>query len=43
MEPKFNGLASAPFARRYLEHLVLISFPSGTEMFHFPELAHIHL
>ena len=31
------GLASCAFARHYSRNLVLISSPSGTEMFHFPE------
>ena len=30
------GLGSGAFARRYSRRLVLISFPRGTEMFHFP-------
>lgn len=33
---RFPGLGSPAFARRYLRGLVLISFPPGTEMFHFP-------
>ncbi len=33
------GLGSLPVARRYQGKSRLISFPSGTEMFHFPELA----
>ena len=32
-------LGSFPFARRYLGNLYLISFPQGTEMFHFPWFA----
>ena len=34
---KLPGLASSAFARHYLRNLVLMSSPSGTEMFHFPE------
>jgi hypothetical protein len=33
------GLASSPFARHYWGNHYLFSFPSGTEMFHFPEFA----
>jgi hypothetical protein len=33
------GLGWPPFARRYWGGLFLISFPEGTEMFHFPSLA----
>ncbi len=33
------GLGSFPVARRYQGKSRLISFPSGAEMFHFPELA----
>ena len=37
---KLPGLGSCAFARRYLRNVAqcrLISSPSGTEMFHFPE------
>ena len=34
---KLPGLGSCAFARHYLRNVVLISSPSGTEMFHFPE------
>ena len=34
---KHHGLGSSAFARHYLQNLILISTPSGTEMFHFPE------
>ncbi len=33
---KLTGLASFPFARRYLGNHSLFSFPTGTEMFQFP-------
>ena len=33
---RFPGLGSRAFARHYSRGLVLISFPQGTEMFHFP-------
>ena len=33
---KPSGLGSCAFARRYSRNLVLMSFPQGTEMFHFP-------
>ena len=36
-ESKLSGLACCAFARHYSRNLVLISSPSGTEMFHFPE------
>ena len=39
LTPVETGLGSFPFARRYLGNLYLISFPQGTEMFHFPWFA----
>ena len=33
-----DGLGFSGFARRYFRNLYLISFPPGTEMFHFPGL-----
>ncbi len=35
-ESKLSGLASFPFARRYLGNHSLFSLPTGTEMFQFP-------
>jgi hypothetical protein len=37
-----TGLGSSPFARHYSGNLCLISFPGGTEMFHFPPFAFRH-
>ena len=42
-ENRFSGLGSPAFARRYLRGLVLISFPQGTEMFHFPRYGFVTL
>ena len=36
-------MGSSPFARRYLGNRVLLSFPPGTEMFHFPGFAALTL
>src|ERR1035441_5073238 len=38
-----DGLGSSDFARRYSRNLCLIYFPPGTEMVHFPGLAHTRL
>ena len=35
-ESMLSGLASFPFARRYLGNHSLFSLPTGTEMFQFP-------
>jgi hypothetical protein len=40
---KPGGLASSGFARHYSRNLVLISFPRGTEMFHFPRYRPVRL
>jgi hypothetical protein len=37
------ALACSPFARHYWGNLMLMSFPVGTEMFHFPTFASIPL
>jgi hypothetical protein len=34
-----RGLGSSPFARHYSGNTYLVSFPPGTEMFHFPGFA----
>jgi hypothetical protein len=34
-----NGLGCSPFARRYSGNRISLSFPPGTEMFHFPGFA----
>ena len=36
-------MGSSPFARRYLGNRMLLSFPPGTEMFHFPGFAALTL
>jgi len=40
---KLHGLASSDFARHYSRNLVLIYFPRGTEMFHFPRYRPVSL
>jgi hypothetical protein len=39
----WSGLACSAFARHYSRNRFLLSFPRGTEMFHFPRFARSHL